>query len=453
MSAMSSLNQYIDLFEHNRRQLYDSSPEVFNRLRPAALSALERLGHFPGKRDEGYRNFSVDEVFAPDFGVNVGRVSFAVDVARTFRCDVPNLSTLLGVVVNDEFRPTATLLKNCPEGVTVMSLAEAARRYPDLVASRLGNIADNSSASTALNTLLLQDGVFVHIAPGVRLDKTIQIVNIFNASANLLSFRRVLVVVEDGASARLLMCDHTQSTDNDYLSSQVVEIFLGRGASLDYCDIEESSERTSRLSQMYVSQKADSNLSVNASSLTVGHTRNEYRVDLLDRGASAEIAGMAIAGGSQLVDSSTLIRHIAPYCHSNQLFKYLLDDNSRGAFEGLIYVAPDAVHTEAYQSDRNILASEGARMHTSPHLEIYCDDVKCSHGAATGQLDSQALFYMQTRGVPLAEARMMLMQAFMSDVIDRVRIDGLRDRLRRLVERRLNGDRTTCGDCAASCNK
>lgn len=449
---MSSLNQYIDLYEHSGSQLQAKSPRLFNSLRPDALSALKRFGRFPNKRDEGYEKISLEEMFSPDFGVNVTRVPFAVDVARTFRCDVPNVSTLLAVVVNDEFRPSATLLKNCPEGVTVMSLAAAAESHPELVGSFLGKLSDNSDAPTALNTLLMQDGVFVHIAAGVKLEKAIQIVNIFNADADLLSARRMLVVMERDSSARVLLCDHTQSPDHDYLSSAVVEVVLGEGAALDYCDIEESSERTSRMSQFYARLDTGSRLTVNASSLTVGKTRNEYRVDLVGEHASAEIAGMAIADCSQVVDNSSLIRHLAPRCHSNQLFKYLLDDKAQGAFEGLIYVAKDAVLTEAYQNDRNLLASADARMHTAPQLEIYCDDVKCSHGAATGQLDRQALFYMQTRGVPYAEARMMLMQAFMTDVLDRVAIEGLRDRLRHLVERRLSGDRATCGDCAASCN-
>ncbi len=449
---MSSIDQYISLYEHNRETIDSNAPHALNRLRPDALSALKRFGRLPGKRDEGYSKLSLEDMFAPDFGVNIARVPFAVDVARSFRCDVPNVSTLLGVVVNDAFRPTATLVKNCPEGVTVDSLASVAASDPGFVDAYLGKLSDNRDAAAALNTLLMQDGVVIRVKEGVKLDKAIQIVNIFNASADLMGVRRVLVVLEADASARLLFCDHSQSGDFKYLSSQVTEIFLHRGASLDYCDIEESTEQTSRISQLYVSQDEGSRLTLNGSSLTVGTTRNEYLININGQHCDTELAAMAIADGRQVIDNSARINHFAARSHSNQLFKYLLDDHSQGAFEGLIYVAPDAVHTEAYQSDRNLLASTDARMHTAPQLEIYCDDVKCSHGAATGQLDQNALFYMQTRGVPKSEARMMLMQAFMADVIDRVAIDGLRDRLRHLVERRLSGDHAVCGDCAASCH-
>lgn len=450
---MSSIDQYISLFEHNRDAFSSTSPEALNRLREPALAALKRFGRFPDKRDEGYSRISVEEMFAPDYGVNIARVPFQVDIARTFKCDVPNVSTLLAVVVNDEFRPTATLLKNCPEGVSVESLASVAASDPDFIKEYLGRLSADRDAASALNTMLMQDGVVVRVKAGVCLDKAIQIVNIFNAAATLMSVRRVLVVLEKGSSARILVCDHSQSTDYDYLSSQVTEIFLHEGASLEYCDIEESSERTTRMSQLYVSQYADSRLTVNGTSLTVGRTRNEYLVDINGQGCDTDLAVMAIADSEQVIDNSSRINHLVSRSRSNQLFKYLLDDKSQGAFEGLIYVAQDADHTEAYQSDRNLLASADARMHTAPQLEIYCDDVKCSHGAATGQLDQNALFYMQTRGVPRSEARMMLMQAFMSDVIDRVAIEGLRDRLRHLVERRLSGEHAVCGDCGASCHK
>lgn len=449
---MSALDQYIKLYEQNGQTVRENSPEAFNRLRPEALSVLKRVGRFPDHKDEGYENCSLEKMFTPDFGVNISRVPFAVDLGLSFHCDVPNVSTLLGVVVNDEFRPTAQLLKNLPEGISVKSLAAAAKENPELISRYLGKLSDNSDAASALNTLLMQDGVFVHIPRGVRLDKAIQIVNIFNAEASIMSVRRILIVIEDMASAKLLLCDHSQSDNHDYLSNQVIEIFLGEGASFDLCDIEESSERTSRISQLYVSQNRDSRLLVNGASLTVGTTRNEFHVTLSQPGAETEIACMAVADHSQTIDNSAHIRHLAPHCKSNQLFKYLLDGEAHGAFEGLIYVAPDSVKTEAYQSDRNLLASTDARMHTAPQLEIYCDDVKCSHGAATGQLDQQALFYMQTRGVPLAEARMMLMQAFMADIIDHVSIDGLRDRLRHLVERRLSGESANCGDCGV-CHK
>ncbi|MDE6161166.1 MAG: SufD family Fe-S cluster assembly protein, partial [Muribaculaceae bacterium] len=205
------------------------------------------------------------------------------------------------------------------------------------------------------------------------------------------------------------------------------------------------------VASMYASVGADARLSVNGTTLFGGCPRNNYTIDLNAPGADASVAGMVIAGGTQHTDNATLMRHHAPHCASRQLFKYILDEQASGAFEGLIRVDQDAAFTDAHQTNRNLLASDGATMHTEPQLEIYCDEVKCGHGATTGQLDQQALFYMRTRGIPEAEARMMLMQAFMADVIDTITLPSLHDRLRMLVERRLSGDRRGCGDCSAAC--
>lgn len=177
-------------------------------------------------------------------------------------------------------------------------------------------------------------------------------------------------------------------------------------------------------------------------------TRNEYTVDLDGERSALTMAGMVIASGRQVADNSPLVRHHGTRTRSNQMFKYVLDGQSAGSFEGCIRVDEEAKLTEAYQSNRNLIASPDARMHTRPQLEIYCDDVRCSHGATTGQLDAQALFYMRTRGIPEAQARTMLRQAFMADVIDTVPIEGLRDRMRILIERRFNGLSASCADCA-----
>ena len=443
------LTQYIELFEHNREAIDSHSTEALNRLRPRALSALHRLGRLPVRGDEGHSVLSVAEMFAPDFGVNVNRVPFPIDIAASFRCDVPNLSTLLGIVVNDSFHPTTMLTTKLPKGVDVMSLAEASLVYRDVVEKYLGSLAgidDTDSAATALNTLLLQDGVFVRIADGVRLEKTIQIVNVFNAAAPMLAVRRVLVVAGRDSQVRLLFCDHTQNAGVPSLVSQVVEIVADAGATVDYYDLEATDSANGRMSQLYARQGRGSRLTVNGTTLSSGRTRNEYRIEVADR-CETELVGMVIADGEQVVDNASAVYHNADHSHSRQTFKYILSDSARGGFEGAIRVDGAAAFTEAYQSNRNLLASENARMHTAPQLEIYCDEVKCSHGAATGQLDQNSLFYMRSRGIPLDEARRMLMESFMSDVIDTIRLDGLQDRLRHLVERRLGGRRMDCGEC------
>lgn len=447
---MNALNQYIALYDDHRREIDAGSAPVLNALRPEARKAIE--GHrLPKRCDEGYEKTDVDAMFAPDYGVNINRMNLPVDIAATFRCDVPNISTLLGVVVNDKFVATDTLTRNCPEGLTVMSLARAAREMPQLVSRYYGKIAPLSDIPAALNTMLVQDGVFIHAAKGFRSDRAVQIVNIFQSPIPLMAMRRVVIALEEDAQLQVLVCDHTQNGDQRYLSSQVIELYTGSNARLDYYDIEETSRMTSRMSQLYSSQAPGSSLLVNGTTLTAGVTRNEYSISLGGPGCETRVAGMVTASGKMHVDNSSSIVHAAERCHSDQLFKYVLDDESTGAFEGSITVTSDGRFTEAYQTNRNILASNSARMHTKPQLLIFNDDVKCSHGAATGQLDQQALFYMRTRGIPLAEARTMLMQAFMADVIDTVRLDSLRDRLHHLIENRLAGREASCQSCHRSC--
>ena len=443
---MNSLDQYIELYLEHRDIVDSHSAPALNRLRPEALEVLER-SRLPHKGDEGYERTSVDDMFAPDFGVNISRMPVEADLAATFKCDVPNMSTLLGITLNDTFHPSATLVKRLPEGVIFTSLREAAEKHPELVERYYGSLAPLTEAAVALNTLLAQDGVMIYVPRGMKLDRPLQLVNIFCSREPVMAVRRVLVVIEEGAEAQILVCDHTQPEAGASLSSQVVEIAVGCNARLDYCDMEESTSATSRHSRMFVRQEADSYLNFNGITLSCGNTRNDYSIDLTAPGCETRLSGMVIGSDRSHAANNSVVRHLAPRCKSNQLFKYVLDDDSTGAFEGSILVAPGAQHTEAYQSNGNILAAPGARMNTRPHREIYNDDVKCSHGATTGQLDDEALFYMRTRGIPEREARVMLMQAFMTDVIDSVGIEGLRDRLRHLVERRFAGVSATCGDC------
>lgn len=441
---MASLKQYTDLFRQERVALDANAPEALNAGRDRAMAFLEAAGRLPERFDEGYEKTSVEEMFAPDLGVNVNRVNFPVNVAESFRCDVPNITTLLAVVVNDRFVPTATLLKNLPEGVTVCSLRDADSALLD---RWLGNVAGKDDAALAFNSLLLQDGVLIHVAKGVKLSKAIQIVDIFSGQTPLFAPRRVLLVAEEGAEVSVLKCDHTQTRDVEFGSSEVIEIMAGEGAKVDWYDLEESTPQTARWCQFRCRQEAHSSLNICVATLTNGKTRNEYLIEIVGERCETFLSGMAIGLGEQHIDNSSCLVHRSDRSHSDQLFKYVLDDNASGAFEGLIEVSHGARFNEAYQSNRNLLASTGARMHTKPQLLIYNDDVKCSHGATTGQLDSAALFYMRSRGIPLAEARKMLMQAFMVDVVDKIRLENLRDRLRHLLELRFSGN---CGDTACA---
>ena len=447
---MGALDQYIALWQEHGALIDAKAPEALNRLRPEAASSLIERG-LPSPKDEDYRHTDLDRILAPDFGVNVGRVKIDVNPSETFRCDVPMLSTSLFIIVNDAFAETAGCRRMLPEGVDVMSLAAYARSNPGFVSDHYGRLADMANPIVALNTLLCQDGIVIRVRKGVKVEPTIQIVNIFNNSAALLAARRVLIVMEEDAEAKVLVCDHTQSSDVDFCSVQVVEVYAGERSRLDFYDLEESTRRTSRLSSLWLRQEAGSEVLLDAMTLYNGTTRNEFYTSFAGRHARLRMLGMGIEDDSRRLDTYSRIAHDVPDCNTDELFKYTVDDEAMGAFSGLIYVAEGASKTEAFQSNRNLVGSDTAKMHSKPQLEIYNDDVKCSHGTAIGQLDEKQLFYMMTRGISEAQARFMLKQAFMSDVIDGISLAPLRDRLKLMVERRFAGEKAACASCPVSC--
>lgn len=446
---MNSLSQYIDLYRENSAVVAAHCPnEAMNRARLQAFERLEAGMTLPDKRVDGYEKTDLNELFSPDLGVNISRMNLQADVAAAFKCAVPRMSTLMAVTIGDSFHGVEHLDERLPEGVAFMSLARAWDLYPEVIERYYGKVAEPEDASVALNTLLAQDGAFIYVAPGVKCRKPLQLVNLLNGDVALAAFRRLLVVVDRDAEVQLVECDHTQGNPQGVcLSSEVVEIALERNAKLSYCGLEEATAATRRRVQYFASQQEGSELNATVNTLVCGTTRNDLRIELKGEHTETFVGGMAIASGSMHIDNDTFVAHRVPHGRSNQLFKYVVDDQAQGAFEGSILVAPGAHHTEAFQTNRNILAHPDARMHTKPQLEIYNDDVKCSHGATTGQLDNKALFYMQTRGVPLEEGRRMLMQAFVEDVIRHIGVEELGDRLRHLVERRFSGDSMACENC------
>ena len=447
-----SLNQYLELYHAHRQALEQVYPPLISSLRACAAEALE-ASKGPAFHDAALLSeCAPDKVFAPDCGVNLFRTDARVDVAASFRCDVPNISTLLGVVVNDMFHPTALMQKNLPAGVTVRSLAAVAAADPDALKPYLNTLAGASDSRAAmLNALMLTDGLFIRVDDGVRLDKAIQIVNIFNAEAPMLTARRVVLVAGKGSAVRVLFCDHSQTPGVVHVNSTVLEVYADSDSNVEIYDLEESSPSTSRYWQLFARQESRSSLTVNADTLSGGLTHNEYIIETAGDYTHTDLSGLGITSGKQVVDTRVTLTHCGCHSESRQLFKTALFDGSRGGFGGKVVVADGAYFTDAAQTNRNLLLSTGARMTTAPQLEIWCDEVKCSHGATTGQLDERAMFYMRSRGIPEEEARMMLTQAFMADVVELVPLEVLRERLHHLVEKRLSGAEASCADCPSNC--
>ena len=446
----SSENQYIELYEQARQMIFDHAPEVMNVVRDQAFEDFKRLG-FPSKKVERYKYTDIQKLFAPDYGVNINRLQIPVDPYEAFRCDVPNLSTSLYFVVNDMFYHDDKPKGHLPESVIVGSL----RDYPELVAKYYAKLAKtNDDAITALNTMLAQDGMLVYVPRNVKVDRAIQVINILKATPSnaqrqvpdLMVNRRVLIILEEGAEVKMLFCDHA-ADDRHFLATQVIEAYVGDNASLDLYCMEETHHKNVRISNVYIDQQRDSRVNQNVITLHNGITRNKLDLTFSGEGAECQCYGCVIADKQQHVDNNTLIIHKAPHCTSNELYKYVLDDQSTGAFAGRVLVEHGAQKTSSQMTNQNLTATKEARMYTQPMLEIYADDVKCAHGSTVGQLNDAALFYMRQRGISLDEAKLLLQNAFINEVLDKMQLEPLRDRLHYLVEKRFRGELNKCDGC------
>ena len=457
---MGSEQQYIDLYQQAHEMIFSHAPAEMNAVRDQAFEDFKALG-FPSKKVERYKYTDVQKLFAPDYGVNLNRLQIPVDPYEAFRCDVPNLSTSLYFVVNDAFYrgeryevrgeriPHAN--PHLPEGVIVGSL----RDYPELVAKYYSKLAKTSEdAITALNTMLAQDGMLVYVPKNIKVDRAIQVINILKATPqnaqrvvpDLMVNRRVLIVLEEGAEIKMLFCDHA-ADDKNFLATQVIEAYVGENASLDLYCMEETHHKNVRVSNVYIDQQANSRVNHNVITLHNGITRNKLDLTFSGEGAECQCYGCVIADKQQHVDNNTLITHKVPHCTSNELYKYVLDDKAVGAFAGRVLVEHGAQKTISQMTNQNLSATKEARMYTQPMLEIYADDVKCAHGSTVGQLNDAALFYMRQRGISLQEAKLLLQNAFINEVIDKMQLEPLRDRLHYLVEKRFRGELNKCAGC------
>ena len=447
---MRSEQQYIDLYKEAREMIFSHAPEPMNVVRDQAFDDFVSSG-FPTRKVERYKYTDIQKLFEPDFGVNINRLQIPVDPYETFRCDVPNLSTSLYFVVNDMFYHDEKPKGHLPEGVIIGSM----RDYPELVSKYYTKLAKTSEdAITALNTMLAQDGMLVYVPKNVKVDRAIQVINILKATPqnaqrvvpDLMVNRRVLVVVEEGAEIKMLFCDHA-ADDRNFLTTQVIEAFVGENASLDLYCLEETHYKNVRVSNVYIDQQRDSRVTHNVITLHNGVTRNKLDLTFSGEGAECQCYGCVIADKKQHVDNNTLIAHKVPHCTSNELYKYVLDNQAVGAFAGRVLVEHGAQQTASQMTNQNLTATKEARMYTQPMLEIYADDVKCAHGSTVGQLNDAALFYMRQRGISLEEARLLLQNAFVNEVIDHMQLEPLRDRLHYLVEKRFRGELNKCTGC------
>lgn len=444
--------QLADWYFVNRDLLMNSSSSVFNTFRPAAMESFLKLG-VPDRSFENYKSTDLSKVFLSPRNRYVERRKILFAVEDLFHCDIPELDTELVLLVNGWFYENRPRLQVLPGGMIVGSMAEAARQYPDLLRQHYSKYADfEKDGLVALNTAFAQDGTFIYVPRGAGSDRAVQIVNILLSPEDIFVQHRNLVIVEEKATATVVVCDHSLSAHH-YLTNSVTEIYVGANARLNYVKLQNENDHSSQVSTSFVHQMRSSEAVFNTITLHGGLVRNNVHTCLAGAGASNQTLGLFLADKTQHIDNYTFVDHASPGCFSRQNFKGILDDQATGAFTGRILVRPDAQKTQAYQANNNILMTDEARMSTKPQLEIYADDVKCSHGATVGQLDQNAIFYLQSRGISVREARLLLMYAFGHEILDKISVGPLRERLSELVDKRLRGELTRCNSCPLHCQE
>ena len=397
-------NQYVDFYIQVRETIRQHSCTVMNARREEAFRVFSANG-FPSIKTERYRYTDVAQDFAPDYGIRLS----ADNAAHTEYC-----------------RP----------------LSEA-----DMDTEPYYNrIADTDDSVVALNTMLAVDALFIHIPRNTKARHPIQINNILKGQQDTMSNRRILIIMEEGAEADVIITDHAADQQH-FLTNQVIEAYCGDNSRLNLYEIEETNLMCTRYSNVFIHEGRDCSVRHTVLTLFNGHTRNACRVRMAGENSATILNGCVIADKMQRVDNNTLIEHMVPGCSSQELYKYVLDDSATGAFAGKILVHKGAQKTSSAMTNANLCATRQTRMFTQPVLEIYADDVKCSHGSTVGQLNGQVLFYMRQRGISLHEARLLLKAAFITEVIETIPLEALRDRLRLVVDKRMRGELSKCEGC------
>ena len=415
-------------FEHWRAGAEASGPLWLNELRQAGISSFAALG-FPSTKNEDWKYTNLEPIASRHFvqdGREVKNVSVATLLAEAFADGAcPRL-----IFVNGIYAPQLCSARDLPDGARVESLASLLKRDDGLLSTQLGRHASyRRQPLVALNTAFVGDGAVVVIPPGCHLARPIYLIYASSAGAEqLVSHPRTLIFLGAGSEARIVE-SYIGINGGTYFCNPVTELICQTDSRADHYRLQREGEAAFHTGTLEATLERGAHLTAHAVTLSGSLVRNDVHVSLNGEGAECVLNGLYLAGGHQHVDNSTAIEHVKPHASSFELYKGILDGAAHGVFNGKIVVHKDAQKSDARQVNKNLLLSENAVVNTKPQLEIYADDVKCSHGSTIGQIDADALFYLRSRGLGLDEARSLLSFAFAADVVGRIKIDSLRQRL------------------------
>lgn len=440
----------LNLYEENKKFISRNDTPYASSIRSKGFGNFKNL-NLPDRRNELWKNTDLTEVLKQDYTKYLDRTDPGRDLDFMFTCEVHNFKTDQISFLNGWHVKTANEIGLLPEGVIIGSLAEAFQNYPELIEKHYGRYADSGKdLFLAMNTAFARDGLFIYVPDNIILEKPVQMISIINHQESLLLQNRNLVILGKNSHMTLVMCDDSTNQRASFNNS-VTEVFLDEGAQFEHYKLQNLNNSSTLLNSTWFHQKAGSKLNTFAITLNGGLIRNYSNVKLNGSFADANVFGLYLVDKKQHVDNRVFVDHAVPDCTSYELFKGILDDEASAVFNGHVMVRRDAQRTNAYQQNRNILLTDKATVNTRPFLEIYADDVKCSHGATVGQLDNEALFYLKSRGICMASARLLLMYAFAAEVIGKMSLDPLMNRVDEMVKQRLRGELQICQTCVLHC--
>ncbi|WP_223032548.1 Fe-S cluster assembly protein SufD [Hanstruepera marina] len=403
-------------------------------VRSEAIKTFEQEG-FPTKKQEAWKYTSLKSIINQDYSVFPKQENALEyrDIKKYFIHDIDSYK-----IVFIDGKYSSHLSQTTHEGfdVCLMSAALNKPKYR-LVIENYFNKAATKDSLSSLNTAFASEGAFIHIKKNKLVEKPIQILHFSSGDESALMLQpRNLVVVDENAHVQIIE-RHQSLTDNPVLTNSVTEIFANKRAIIDYYKVQNDRETASLIDNTFISQKQESHCSVHTFSFGGKLTRNNLNFFQNGERIDSTLKGVTIIGNKQHVDHNTLVHHIEPNCESHQDYKGIFGDNATGVFNGRVIVNKEAQKTNAFQANNNILISDKASINTKPQLEIFADDVKCSHGCTIGQLDESAMFYMRSRGIPEKEAKALLMYAFSNNVLSSVKIPEIKQRITKIIANKL----------------
>jgi Fe-S cluster assembly protein SufD len=440
----------IQLFDTISERVSANDSAFMSRQRTEAMEHF-RLHGFPTSKEEKWRHTPIEDLTDDHFSVEIAPSVTGKDLQEMFRCEVHNFDTLIVSLLNGWYTDRENGLSTLPNGIIYGSLSAAMKQFPDEVEKYFGSAADiTSNGFISVNTALFQDGIFIKVPDGVQADRTLQIIKMIDRQEKSFVQSRNMIILGRNSSLNLMHCDDSINQFSSLINT-VTEIFVGENAHLELYKLQNINNQSGLINSTFIRQEANSGIKTNTLTFNGGMIRNNITVDLEGENAEAEVLGLYLMDRSQHIDNQIYINHKAPNCTSTEKFKGILDEESSAVFNGHIYVARNAQKTNAYQNNNNILLKSTATINTMPFLEIYADDVKCSHGATIGQLDQEAMFYLRSRGISSENARLLLMYAFAADIINHISIEALQKRIDDMVKKRLRGELSVCEKCVLHC--